>query len=621
MLRVFLAAQLVVSLLFSIAHAQLGTVCVYSDPTTSQCNFAGSPGLVEFYVVHVQSAGATGIRYSAPLPDCWPDLIFIADDFQHPIATGSSQNGASVSYGSCASGAVHVQTIVAYAQSQALSDCPYPVLPDPLASQIEVVDCNSNVLPGIGGTAYINSAIPCACDGGSAGPVLSVSPGHLDFYDYASEETVEVFNAGGGTLTWSVTESIPWLEASPGSGTGAGDVLVVVDRTGLAFGSYTGMVDVTSNGGNQTVTVAMEVAPLVPVLDVLSPDSLHIPYDENSVPIVFRNTGNTDLVWSFDISEPWLSATPSNGTTARTGFEVASIVFHRAGLTDGRYEQTIRLNSNGGNAEIKITADVTTGAGIEVSPLLLQYSSTTTSHRFYIRDVGQIPLTWSLSTAEPWISIVPPLSGTGDATVTVTVDPALVPPGDLVVGEVAVASNADPVAVQIAFYRTGAPGGVIGLFTDIEASNCAIWDVDGLVSVYALLTATPGAAAIQFAAPKPNCMNATWIADSNPFLVIGDSQVGAAISFGGCVPAPVHVMTIQYVGTGTTDPCCEYPVIPDPRAPTGTIEVVDCSNTKTFALSRSGFVNPDETCNCGVPVKVENRTWGAVKALYLPDRK
>ena len=60
------------------------------------------------------------------------------------------------------------------------------------------------------------------------------------------------------------------------------------------------------------------------------------------------------------------------------------------------------------------------------------------------------------------------------------------------------------------------------------------------------------------------------------------------------------------------------PVIPDPEAPSGTIEVVDCAQNRTFALSRSGFVNPDGSCSCGGTVKVETRTWGAVKALYLP---
>jgi len=620
--RILLAALLIAFLTSPIAHAQLGTICIYTDATASQCNIAGTDIVQVLYVVHVQTAGATGIRYSAPVPGCWTGAVFVTDVFQHPMVIGGSQTGVSVSYGACMSGAVYVQTIVLVTEQPSQPDCAYPVLPDPLATQIEVVDCSSNVVPGIGGTSYINSTIPCSCDGGATQPVLSVSPGHIDFGKYLTEKSFHVANAGTGTLTWSVSESIPWLDASPTSGTDAGTVALTVDRTGLAFGTYTGTIDVTSNGGSQGVSVSMEVAPLVPVLRILT-ESIHLDYDVDASPVVFGNWGNADLAWSIVIDEPWLSASPASGTIAPGVFIVESnITVDRSGLADGTHAQTLHVTSNGGDGDIAVTVDVATGPRIEVFPSLLEYSPSTTSHTFDIRDTGPVPLSWTLSASAPWITIVPPLSGTGDATVTVNVDPTLVPPGDLVTGEVTISSNAGNAGVeivQIAFFRTGAPGGVIGLFTDAAATNCAIYDVEGVVSVYAVLTATPGAAAIQFAAPKPDCMNATWLADESQFpLVIGDSQTGAAIAFGGCAPAPIHVMTIHYAGTGTTPACCEYPVIPDPRDNTGIIEVVDCSNTSTFAMSRSGFVNPDGECNCGVPVTVETKTWGAVKALYLP---
>lgn len=622
MRRVFSAALFVIVLMSYPARAQLGSLCLYTDAAASQCNFTDSPSsLVLLYLVHTEPTGAKGVRYSAPIPQCWFGAVFLGDQFQYPVAIGNSQTGVEVSYANCVSGAIHVETIAVFSQGLAETDCAYPVLPDPLASGIEVVDCSDNIVPGIGGESYINSSLPCLCPTGPSTPVLSVSPGYIDFGDVQTEASVNIANAGTGTLTWNLSESIPWLQATPASGTAPSAVSVSVDRSGLAFGTYTGVINVTSNGGNQDVNVSMEVAPLEAVLHVFSPDSLHISWDENSLPVVFQNLGNTDLLWNFDVPEPWLSVSPPGGSLAPGGLETPFIIVDRTGLAQGTYQQTIHLGSNGGDADIIVTADVVTGVALEVTPARLQLTPVSTSRTFSIRGIGPATLTWSLSASDPWIQIVPPLTGSGDATVTVNVDPDQVPPGDLVTGEVTVSSNGGVGTVQIDFYRIGAPGGILGLYADADGVDCAIMDVDGLMSVYVVLTATSGASAVQFAAPTPPCMNAAWISDQSNFaLVLGNSQEGTAVAFSNCLAEPIHVMTLLYLGTGTTGACCEYPVLPDPNAPTGTIEVVDCASTKTYALGASAYVNPDGGCPCGHAVKVETKTWGAVKALYLPEK-
>ena len=94
---------------------------------------------------------------------------------------------------------------------------------------------------------------------GPAAPVLSVSPDSLDFGATQPQKTFNISNAGGGTLTWSVSEDKTWLSVSPTSGTGADTITVNVDRSGLSPGDYTTDISVSSNGGNETVQVTMEV--------------------------------------------------------------------------------------------------------------------------------------------------------------------------------------------------------------------------------------------------------------------------------------------------------------------------------------------------------------------------
>ena len=90
-------------------------------------------------------------------------------------------------------------------------------------------------------------------------PVLSVNPTSLDFGATQPQKTFNISNTGGGTLTWSVSEDKTWLSVSPTSGTGDATVTVNVDRSGLSPGDYTADISVSSNGGNETVHVTMEV--------------------------------------------------------------------------------------------------------------------------------------------------------------------------------------------------------------------------------------------------------------------------------------------------------------------------------------------------------------------------
>ncbi len=101
-------------------------------------------------------------------------------------------------------------------------------------------------------------------------PRLSLSSGAVRVVQGENVVTVNVANAGGGTLvvdnvTVSTDGTVPWLSAfvtpsPPGSPSTASQVAVVADRTGLASGAYAGTVFVRS--GAQvlgSVRVVLEV--------------------------------------------------------------------------------------------------------------------------------------------------------------------------------------------------------------------------------------------------------------------------------------------------------------------------------------------------------------------------
>ncbi len=75
-------------------------------------------------------------------------------------------------------------------------------------------------------------------------------------------QTFMIENGGTGTMNWNVSKSDSWLSVSPSSGSGSGVVSVGVDASGLARGTYSGTVSVTSSNATnspQTIAVALTV--------------------------------------------------------------------------------------------------------------------------------------------------------------------------------------------------------------------------------------------------------------------------------------------------------------------------------------------------------------------------
>jgi hypothetical protein len=260
---------------------------------------------------------------------------------------------------------------------------------------------------------------------------------------------------------------------------------------------------------------------------------------------------------------------------------------------------------------------------LDVDPTLLLYDDFTTSRPFTIANLGGGTLDWQMSADQTWIQIGPPLTGTGSKTVSVHVDLAQVSGPQVRTGHVTVSSNGGVEMVEIRYRPSsgGGEAGTISLYSDLGLTSCEIDDNAGVVYVYVVHEYHPGASAIQFSAPVPSCWTgAVWLADTIQFpLTIGNTQDGIAVSYGGCQAGRVHIASMLISTGGTGGECCEYLVLPDPVAPSGQIEGVDCAVSGTFPNSKSAVVNVNPSCPCGDLVSVETKTWGAVKALYLPD--
>lgn len=99
-------------------------------------------------------------------------------------------------------------------------------------------------------------------------PVLTVSPLSMSFAAAQgganpATQALTISNTGGGTLSWSLGASAPWITLSSTSGTGGASVQVGANIAGIGFGATTGTVTVVAAGASnspQTVSVTLSIS-------------------------------------------------------------------------------------------------------------------------------------------------------------------------------------------------------------------------------------------------------------------------------------------------------------------------------------------------------------------------
>lgn len=159
--------------------------------------------------------------------------------------------------------------------------------------------------------------------------------------------------------------------------------------------------------------------------------------------------------------------------------------------------------------------------------------------------------------------------------------------------------------------------GSVGIFSDQLGTDCNITDGSvGLFSVYIVHVVTNGSTASQWLMEADPGFTAQYVGETSPFqTAIGDTQNGISVAYGSCLAGPFLVATVNYFGQGTSTACALLSIVADPVAPSGQVEIVDCSFVKHLApKGGQARVNPDGTCQCNVATQTSS--WGGIKALY-----
>lgn len=102
-------------------------------------------------------------------------------------------------------------------------------------------------------------------------PRIAVEPPSLSFaavlwHDPPAPQTLTITNAGGGTLRWTASANVPWLQLGTTEGEAPSEVSVSVLTEGLEPGTYEGTITITAEGAVNSpfavpVTLTVEAPP------------------------------------------------------------------------------------------------------------------------------------------------------------------------------------------------------------------------------------------------------------------------------------------------------------------------------------------------------------------------
>ncbi len=259
---------------------------------------------------------------------------------------------------------------------------------------------------------------------------------YLDFGTNFSSLNFKIINTSTSLpVSWSITESMAWLEATPSSGNlNAGQevvVMVTIDRDQIEQNTT---ANLTVAGAEQTVVLPVNVSVSGsngPKLQ-LSETSLDFGTSATSLAFYVMNTGpvGTSLNWTCsNVNVDWLMLSPTSGNTDGGSSTPVMATIDRSKI-DGMVSTSVTVSGAGNTETLTISASTEgTGAAIlQLSEGSIDFGETAVTKTFFVKNVGSAGtvLDWSITKLNVnWLTLTPMTGSTnaGSGTqVTAVID-------------------------------------------------------------------------------------------------------------------------------------------------------------------------------------------------------
>jgi len=275
-------------------------------------------------------------------------------------------------------------------------------------------------------------------------PTLAVAPGSLAFVGQAggtspaSQTVITSSSKAAINYTVSAVSKGGWLSAAANTGATPGSLKITASPSGMAAGTYTGTVILTSPdaaNASQAVDVSFTVtAATLPTLNIL-PATLsytaHAGEVTQAPQVVNINAGSAPIKYTTSTaSASWLHATPANGSAP--GFMNISVA--PAGLAPGTYTGAVTVSAEGvANSPQAVFVTLTVSAKpvpkLAVSPASMSFTAQAGGKPPAGQTIAMVStgdafgFKVSTGSSAAWLSATP-ADGQTPGSITVSVNPS-----------------------------------------------------------------------------------------------------------------------------------------------------------------------------------------------------
>jgi hypothetical protein len=402
-------------------------------------------------------------------------------------------------------------------------------------------------------------------------PGLSLSPTTLNFGSVDTQLKLKISNIGGGTLNWQASKRQTWLTLDPTSGVlpaGASvDITATISKTGITPGTYSDVISIVSDVGNNTVSVNMDVAGFL-----ISTTSLDFGSLDTQKTVTITNNGSGVLNWQSSKKETWLTVSPASGTLEANRSANVTVTVSRTDVKPGPYSDTIVMASNAGERRVAVAMSV---ANLSFIPTSFDFGTTETQGRLVISNTGSGSLSWSAEKTQAWLTLSPAsgfIASGESTTVTVTASRIGAPPGTQK-DTISLKSNGGNGSIPVTILIPGLS------FTPVFL-NFGVGDINKTLTISNI-----GAGTLTWQASKEQ----SWLTISPASGSVDEGKsVSVTATINSEMPPGIHLDTIAITSNGGNGNVPVTVAIPGLSFTPQVLNFGMSDTQKTFAISNSG---------------------------------
>ncbi|MFB3896296.1 MAG: glycosyl hydrolase family 18 protein [bacterium] len=253
-------------------------------------------------------------------------------------------------------------------------------------------------------------------------------------------QSLQIFNDGSPSFSWSAATNATWLYITPASGSanafGAATAQVGVKVGSLTYGTYTGKIIITATGAvysPQTASITFVVNPQPATLRILPTTMSFTTSQGGSNPatkaLQIFDDGLPGFTWSASSNQSWLYLSSTTGTVNTYTAQTIQVGATLGSLSYGTYtgQITVTTSSAANSPQILTVTFVINQpvASLRILPTTMSFTASQgglnpATKSLQIFNDGSPSFSWSAATNATWLYITP-VSGTVNAYGAATV--------------------------------------------------------------------------------------------------------------------------------------------------------------------------------------------------------